>query len=327
MTTASAMDGEPERVNLSAPSELKNARLDRALAAMLPKLSRTYLKELIGAGHVRVDGQVVTKAGTPLEAPCEIELVLARRRNVRFEPADPAALKVLFEDEALIVIDKPPGMLAHPTANSIGASVCELAAARYGALPTLQGKDRPGIVHRLDAGTSGVMVLARTSEAFADLMQQFRLRSVEKHYLALVYGEPRFDSGWVEAAIERDPRDSGRMAVAADGQGRDARTFYTVLERMAGLCLIRAEPKSGRTHQIRVHLTSIGLPLVGDKLYRRKGGHSLRLPADAPTPPRQCLHAQTLTFTHPASKERVRFEADLPVDFARMLEWARARAT
>ncbi len=326
MTTESATDGEFERVRLSAPPDLKSARLDRALAAMLPDLSRTYLKELIEGGHVRVAGEVVSKAGAPLAGPCEIELELAPRRNLRVESGDPATLSVLFEDEALIVIDKPAGVLAHPTANSLGASVCELAAARYGALPTLQGKDRPGIVHRLDAGTSGVMVLARTAPAFAALMQQFRLRSVEKQYLALVYGEPRFDSGWIEAAIERDPKDSGRMAVAADGQGRDARTFYSVLERLGGLSLIRAEPKSGRTHQIRVHLTSIGLPLVGDKLYRRKGGHSIRLPADAPTPARQCLHAQCLTLTHPLSNERMRFEAALPSDFARMLEWARTHA-
>lgn len=326
MTTASAMDGEFERVRLTAPPDLKSARLDRALAVLLPDLSRTYLKELIERGQVRVGGEVVSKAGAPIAGPCEIEIVLARRLSVRVEAGDPATLSVLFEDDALIVIDKPPGVLAHPTANSLGASISELAAARYGALPTLQGKDRPGIVHRLDAGTSGVMALARSAPAFAALMQQFRERSVEKHYLALVYGEPRFDSGWIEAAIDRDPRDSGRMAVAADGQGRDARTFYTVLERLAGLSLIRAEPKSGRTHQIRVHLTSIDLPLLGDKLYRRKGGHSVRLPEDAPIPKRQCLHAQSLTLTHPLTQERMRFEAPLPADFTRVLEWARARA-
>lgn len=316
--------GSDETVHLSVSPEVKSERLDRALAELLPKLSRTHIKELIEAGHVRIDGRPALRCGAALVGPCEVEVTVAARRSLRVEQGDPASLVVLHEDQDLIVIDKPPGVLAHPTDNSVGASIAELAAVRYGPLPILQGKDRPGIVHRLDAGTSGVMVLARTPEAFGQLMQQFRERSVEKRYVALTFGEPRFETGWVETPIERDPRNSGRMAVAIAGEGREARTFYRVIERFAGLALIGAEPKSGRTHQIRVHLTSIGMPLVGDKLYRRKGGPSLRLPADAPVPPRQCLHAQSLAFTHPSTNERLTFEAPLAADFARMLDWTRA---
>lgn len=327
MSTGSGAPDAQEIVRLSIAPEVKSARLDRALAELLPHLSRTHIKELIVGGHVRIAGQPVNRARAPLIGPCEIEVTIAPRRNLRVERGDPSTLVVLYEDEALIVIDKPPGVLAHPTESSMGASVSDLAAARYGVLPTLQGKDRPGIVHRLDAGTSGVMVLARTAESFGHLMQQFRERTVEKRYVALVYGEPRFETGWVEAPIDRDPRNSGRMAVGAAGQGRDARTFYRVIERFAGLALIGAEPKSGRTHQIRVHLTSIGMPLVGDKLYRRKGGPSLRLPDDAPLPPRQCLHAQSLSLSHPSTGERLTFEAPLAADFARMLEWTRANAS
>jgi len=323
MTTGSTADDDAEVLRVALPPELKNERLDRALIRLLPGLSRTYVKELVEGGHVRVAGQLATKAGALVSGPSEIELTLARRRSLRVEAPDPRKLAVLFEDAHVVVIDKPPGVLAHPTESSVGSSIAELAALRYGPLPTLQGADRPGIVHRLDAGTSGVMVLARTPEAFAELMRQFRERTVAKSYLALVYGAPRFESGWIQAPIERDPRDSGRMAVAAAGAGRDARTFYSVLERFDGLALVRAEPKSGRTHQIRVHFTSIELPLVGDKLYRRRGGPSLRLPGEAPIPPRQCLHAQTLVFRHPASGESVRVEAPLAADFERMLEWTR----
>ncbi len=324
MDTESAADAPDGVRRLQAPPELKSQRLDRTLARLLPELSRTHIKELIEAGLVTANGQPQRKSGALIDGPCELQVTLAPRRNLRVERGDPASLIVLHEDEALVVIDKPPGVLAHPTLTSRGASISDLAAARYGELPTLQGRDRPGIVHRLDAGTSGVMVLARTEAAFAHLMQQFRERSIEKSYLALVYGEPRFDTGWVETGIERDPRDSSRMAVAAPGEGRDARTFYSVAERFAGLTLISAQPKSGRTHQIRVHLTSIGLALVGDKLYRRRGGHSIRLAADAPVPARQCLHASKLSFTHPLTAERVTFEAPLPADFEAMLTWARA---
>jgi len=323
MTTASSDSSGASELRVPISAKLKSERLDRALARLLPELSRAHIKELIEAGHVRLDGVPATKPSTPIVRDVEAQLTLAPRKNRRVEVGDPESLRVLYEDDALVVIDKPPGVLAHPTDTASGASISELAVSRYGELPTLQGADRPGIVHRLDAGTSGVMVLARTADAFRQLMQQFRDRRVEKHYLALVYGEPRFDSGWIEAGIARDEKYPGRMAIAAEGEGREARTYYEVVERFRGLALVRAQPKSGRTHQIRVHLTSIGLPLVGDKLYRRKGGHSIRLADDAPTPARQCLHAASLRFVHPTSGESVSFEAAPAPDFARMLEWVR----
>lgn len=326
MTTGSEGAAGPEPIRLRTASDLKRARIDRVLVGLLPQLSRTHIKELIDGGHVQLNGASIRRAGDLIEGECEFVVTLAPRRNLRVESGDPNALTVLHEDEALIVIDKPPGMLAHPTESARGNSVAELAALRFGALPTLQGDDRPGVVHRLDAGTSGVMVLARTRDAFVALMQQFRARSVEKTYNALAYGEPRFDTGWIDAPITRDPRDSGRMALATPGEGREARTFYRVLERFAGLALLEAQPKTGRTHQIRVHLTSIGMPLVGDKLYRRKGGHSIQLPSAAPIPARQCLHASAITLEHPTSGERVTYQAPLAADFAAMLEWVRSNA-
>jgi 23S rRNA pseudouridine1911/1915/1917 synthase len=313
----------PERQTVRVPPESAGQRLDRVLVALAPGLSRMHVKELIQDGRVTVDGLVSTKPGIEVNGGQELTYEIAPRRKLRFEPGDPRSLQVLHEDEALIVIDKPPGVLSHPSDTVSGASVSELAVLRFGPMPSLQGPDRPGIVHRLDAGTSGVMVLARTEPAFLDLMRQFRAREVAKVYLALVYGEPRFDSGWIEGALERSPDDSSRMQVSATGSGRPAQTFYEVRERFRGLSLVAAQPKTGRTHQIRVHLASAGMPLVGDKLYRRKGGHSIRLPDEAPIPPRQCLHASELRFRHPLTGEPVRFEAPLPEDFARMLAWAR----
>jgi 23S rRNA pseudouridine1911/1915/1917 synthase len=308
----------------SVPATLQGARLDRALCVLIPDTTRGYAKELIVGGHVRVDGAVVTKPGTLVAQRGSLEISLAPRRPGRIDAADLALLRVLHEDDDLIVIDKPQGVLAHPTVSASGATVSELAVLRYGPLPTLQGDDRPGIVHRLDAGTSGVMVLARTEHAFAELMRQFRAREVTKTYLALVYGEPRFDTGWVEAPIARGKDDPSRMSIAPSGEGRAAATYYEVRERFRGLSLIAAQPKTGRTHQIRVHLTSVGMPLVGDRLYKRRGGPSLILPPDAPVPARQCLHAWRLRFKHPTNGEMVEFEAPPPADFERMLAWVRA---
>jgi 23S rRNA pseudouridine1911/1915/1917 synthase len=305
------------------PAELSGARLDRVLCTLAPALSRTHAKELIVGGHVALDGATASKPGAPVAGDALLEVTFAPRVRARVDAAEPDALRVLHEDDALVVIDKPAGMLAHPTTTASGATVSELAVARYGPLPALQGDDRPGVVHRLDAGTSGVMVLARTASAFADLMQQFRAREVHKTYLALVYGEARFDTGWIDAPIERESA-SSRMAIAAPGAGRSAATYYVVRERFRGMTLIAAEPRTGRTHQIRVHLASIDLPLVGDKLYRRRGGHSLRLPSEAPVPARQCLHAWRIRFRHPLTRAEVEFEAPPPADFERMLAWARS---
>jgi len=306
---------------LTLPEGYEGRRIDRVLAELVPALSRSHWKELFEAGLVRVDGATCERPSTEVTVGSRVEFTVAARAKHREEAPDPQQLVVLHEDEALVVIDKPPGVLAHPTDTRSGATISDLAAARYGALPTLQGEDRPGIVHRLDAGTSGVMVLARTESAFEHLMNQFRAREVRKTYRALVYGTPRFDTGWIDAPLERDSGDSSRMVVARPGEGREAQTYYVVERRFRGLSLVAAQPKTGRTHQIRVHLTHAGMPLVGDKLYRRKGGPSLRLPAEAPVPPRQCLHAAEICFVHPLTGQPVSYAAPLAADFAAMLAW------
>jgi len=305
------------------PRELDGARLDRCLAQLAPETSRTHLKELILAGCVRANGAVLGRPGVAVAAGQRLEVEWRERRAAREEDASGAGLEVLWEDEHLAVIDKPPGVLVHPSSAVRGATISELAVRRWGPLPVLQGTDRPGIVHRLDAGTSGLIVIARTEPAAEGLLRAFRERAVEKLYLALVYGDPRFDSGWIEAPIERSARHPERMQTAQPGAGRAAETAYAVRERFAGFALLSCSPKTGRTHQIRVHLASIGLPLAGDPLYRRRGGPSIVLPSEAPALARQALHASALAFDHPVGGERLAFESPLPADFATLLAWLR----
>jgi len=298
-------------------------RLDRCLSVLIPGISRTHVVELIRSGAVRIGGSLPARPSQALEAGQTVEVELRGRASLR--PAGPArALHVVYEDAHMAILDKPPGVLAHPTGVARGGTISELARERYGELPSLQGADRPGIVHRLDAGTSGLMVIARTEPAFAHLMQQFRSRSVVKSYLALVYGEPRFDTGWIETPLARSESNPERMEVVEPGEGREAETYYEVRERFRGFALLECRPRTGRTHQIRVHLRSIGHPLVGDPLYRRRGGPAVVLPPEAPQIGRQALHAASLELEHPSSGERVRFEAEVPGDFEAVLGWMRA---
>jgi len=318
------LDSSPSPVQrFQVPLEMQGARLDRCLAALMPEVSRTRIQAWIAEGAVRVDGSLPAKPGVSVNAGAQLE-VEARERNLQ-RREDPAAVRlpILFADEHLIVVDKPAGWLAHPTATLRGATVSELAVRDFGDLPSAQGRDRPGIVHRLDAGTSGVMVLARSELAVESLLRQFRGRSVQKNYTAIVHNQPRFDSDWIEAAIGRNPKAPQKRITVPEGVGRASATFYTVRERLRGFALLDCQPKTGRTHQIRVHLTHIGLPIVGDRMYKHHGPLRVPLAKSAPQLARQALHAARLEFEHPATGERVAFEAPLPADMAELLAWLR----
>jgi 23S rRNA pseudouridine1911/1915/1917 synthase len=297
-------------------------RLDLFLAAQPEIGSRPRAKELVDAGRVTVGGR-----------PAKAGQVLISGQQVRFSlppppppPAPPPdfALRVLFEDPHLLVIDKQPGLAAHPPAGAREpvVSVASLAVARCGPLPAVAGADRPGIVHRLDKETSGVMVLAKDEESFHFVKAQFKARTVRKEYLALAWGEARFDSDHIERNLAVHPRYGDRMTVVDDG-GREASTYYEVVERFAGLTLFRCLPKTGRTHQIRVHLASIGHSLVGDRMYRSRRIGDASLPQGAPDPGRHCLHAARIELRHPRTHEPVVFAAPLPADFAALLAWLR----
>jgi 23S rRNA pseudouridine1911/1915/1917 synthase len=326
-------------------SDQLGRRLDHVLVELVPGYSRSRLQALVKDGCVAVDGAEVRKANYLFEAPAVVAVTLpgARPAAVDVGGAPIRALTILHVDADVIVIDKPAGLASHPKLSAGseaggaplvpfgGLSVADLAAAQFGALPVGQGLGRPGIVHRLDRLTSGVMVLARTDVAMEALMSQFRHRTVEKTYLALVHGEPRFDSLWVDVPLAANPTSPDRQRVASreqldSGEAREAETYVEVRERLGPCTLLACQPKTGRTHQIRVHLQHSGLPIVGDRIYHARGALASPLPPDAPVPQRQCLHASTLAFDHPTTGERMRCEAPLPADLETLLNHLRRRA-
>ncbi|MEE8468964.1 MAG: RluA family pseudouridine synthase [Planctomycetota bacterium] len=316
--------GHEHELRRRVPHDLAGGRLDLVLVALTQGLSRTRLQNLIKSGLVQIDGEVTRQAKTTVEA--------GARLRVEFPPEAPAvgvegeaivSLSVIHEDEHILVVDKPAGLLVHSNRRSRGGSLADLAQREFGPLPAAQGEDRPGIVHRLDRLTSGVLVLGRTPQALAHLMRQFLERRVEKTYLALCHGAPRFDTEWIQAPIGSNPRHRERRRVVPEGEGRSAETYIERREDFSGVCLMLAQPKTGRTHQIRVHLFHVGLPVVGDRVYRHRGALRHPIPEEAPVMQRQALHAAVLEFDHPVSGERLRFEAPMPADMTALLEWLR----
>lgn len=302
-------------------------RLDRFLVERLEGWSRSRLQGLIRDGLVEVGGRAERKAGAPLAAGASVRVELPPR-DPKATPEQGRSLVVLHEDEALLVVDKPAGLLTHRLESGAEVSLAELAEARCGPLPSVQGEGRPGIVHRLDRHTSGVVVLAKQAPALEALLRQFRDREVKKTYAVLTAGEPRFASDWIEAPLGRDPRRPDRVRVLTPAEGgREAATFYEVQERLDGFTYLHCFPKTGRTHQIRVHLNHLGLEVLGDTVYRLRNSRLPSLPPEAPKPRRQMLHALRLELKHPVSGEPLEFEAELPADFGALLAWLKSRSS
>lgn len=306
----------------SVPSELDGARLDVVLARLVPSLSRTRLQELVRDGRVELAGEHVRRPGTRVVSGQGLSIEMQGEAAAATERVPVAPLVVLFEDEHLAAIDKPAGVITHPTEKYRGGTISDLAVEHFGDLPTVHGEDRPGIVHRLDRLTSGVLLIGKTRAALEGLKTAFKERRVTKTYLAIVYGSPRFDSDWIETWIRPPARPGDRLRTAPEGEGRDAQTYYEVIERFDRSACVRCRPKTGRTHQIRVHMSSIGHALVGDPLYRPRHT-SLVLPSAAPSLRRQALHAAAIAFDHPVTGERIEVEAPLPADMRGLLEWLR----
>ncbi|MBN1137585.1 MAG: RluA family pseudouridine synthase [Anaerolineae bacterium] len=298
------------RIELAVDSG--GARLDRFLAQQTANLSRSAIQRLIDAGQVTVNGEPV-KTSYKVR-PGDLVVAWVPQPEQVGPAAEAIPLDIVYEDQALIVVNKPAGMVIHPApghqrgtlVNALLAHLPDLAATGEGA-----GNARPGIVHRLDRDTSGLVLVAKNEQVRRALQRQFKARQVHKVYVALLEGRLQAARGRIEAPLGRDPRHRQRMAVVPGG--REAITEYRLLSSYAGgdYSLVEAEPKTGRTHQIRVHFASIGHPVVGDPVYGRR---RTRLPT-----PRQFLHAQRLGFTHPLTGQPLEFEAPLPDDLAAVL--------
>lgn len=322
--TPSPSPADPGRIDVLAPAEAAGSRADRFLADAIGSLSRSRVKALIEAGHA-------TRDGAPMTDPSET--VRAGARYVLDVPPPVAAvpqpqaipLTILFEDRDLIVVDKPAGLVVHPApGNQDGTLVNALLAHAGEDLPGIGGEKRPGIVHRLDKDTSGVMVAAKSERAHRALSEAFAARALDRAYLALAWGLPAPTEGEISAPIGRHPADRKRMAVVTRG-GKDATTRYRTRRAWgAAVSLVECRLLTGRTHQIRVHMAHIGHPLVGDPVYLRRTPAAARLLPDAPRAallafPRQALHAATLGFTHPVTGQPLSFESPLPPDFAALV--------
>jgi len=294
-------------IQLEAAPTDAGRRLDAYLHARLPEYSRSRIQQWIESGSVRVDG-AAQKRSYQLRGGEQIQVEPAEPAPLRATPED-LPLEILYEDAEVIAVDKPAGMVVHAGAGVHDGTLVNALLHRFQNLSGVGGALRPGIVHRLDRFTSGVILVARTDAAHRDLAAQFESRSVEKIYLALVHGEMKTDRGRIESPIARDPARRVRMTSRL-ARGRSALTEYRVLQRFEKFTLLEVRIGTGRTHQIRVHLASLHHPVAGDKLY------------GAPSSPlgRNFLHAHRITFTSPASGNRVTVASPLPDELQRYLD-------
>lgn len=303
---------EREVRNLSIPEGLNQERVDAALSRLLG-LSRNVIVGLIEAGEISRDGKAVGKSDRVITGD-QLEVILPAAKGEAKLVATPIdGLKVVYDDEFLIVIDKPVGIAAHPSPGWQGATVVGAIFAAGYQLATSGAAERQGVVHRLDVGTSGLMVVAKNEIAYSSLKDQFRNRTVSKVYHALVQGHMDPTVGTIDAPIDRHPREDYRFAVVANG--KPSITHYKTLEVFPAVTLLEIELETGRTHQIRVHFSALHHPLVGDLTYGSDPALAMKLSISRPW-----LHAKRLAFDHPGSGERMSFNAEYPADLTRSLE-------
>jgi 23S rRNA pseudouridine1911/1915/1917 synthase len=285
-------------------------RLDKFLVEQLQEFSRSRIQGLIADGFVDVNGRAAKKAGQPLESGSQV--------TVRIPPAAPTELvaediplDILFENDDLLVINKPAGMVVHPAAGHASGTLVNAVLGYDPEIEGIGGEERPGVVHRLDKETSGLILLAKNERAHRWLQDQFRLRKVEKTYLALVDGKPPTPSGRVETYIGRDPSHRKKMAIVSESRGREAISEYKTVESFKDHTLLEFHPLTGRTHQIRLHCAFLGCPIVGDEVYgRKKSSIEIR---------RHFLHAYKLKIVLPGEEQPRFFEAPLPEELEKVL--------
>jgi 23S rRNA pseudouridine1911/1915/1917 synthase len=308
----------PETLNFQVSESNVDTRLDSFLAAQIDGWSRARLQRLIEDEEVLINGKPA-KASYKLRAGDEIEVELTAPPAATFTPED-IPLEIIFEDDSLIVVNKPAGLVVHPAAGIHSGTLANALAYHFQKLSKRAGDIRPGIVHRLDKDTSGLMVVAKNEATHENLADQFRAREVFKSYVALVHGVVKQQSGRIEQPIARDPRTRIRMAVVRAGRG--ALSLYKIRKSFKSFTLLDVELKTGRTHQIRVHLSWLKHPVVGDEVYgggRDKTVQDVRLRAAIRKLHRQFLHAERLGFRHPTSGELLQFIAPLPPELSQLL--------
>lgn len=306
-------------VTFSVPEDSAGQRLDAFLASQIEGWSRARLQRLIEEGDVLVNRRV-SKPSYKLRANDEIEAELTSLPTATFKPED-IAIEVVYEDDDLIVVNKAAGMVVHPAAGSASGTLANALAFHFQNLSTAAGAARPGIVHRLDKDTSGLLVVAKTEAAHENLADQFRARDVFKSYVALVHGQVGKDRGEIDQPIARDPRHRTRMAVVRDG--RPALSVYRARERFERFTLLDIEPKTGRTHQIRVHLAWIKHPVVGDETYGSGRDNTVADPkirGRIAKLDRHFLHAEKLGFRHPKTGEQMNFNAPLSIELKELVD-------
>jgi len=298
-------------VNIDVPEALAGERLDR-IVALESGLSRHEVTDLIARGAVTVNDRVATKGSLRLVDADRIAVEMPEARSDALEPDSSIEFSVVYDDHDIIVVDKPAGLVVHPGAGNPGGTLANGLLARYPEISGVGEADRPGIVHRLDGGTSGLMVVARTEAARQGLVEMLGVHDVTRQYRALSWGEVHGEDGTIDAPLGRSTRERTKMAVVADG--RDAITHYAVVDRFnlpAKLTLLECTLETGRTHQIRVHLAAIGHPVVGDTRYGR-ARPALRCG-------RPFLHAERLAFAHPITEAPMEFASPLPADLQAVL--------
>jgi 23S rRNA pseudouridine1911/1915/1917 synthase len=308
-------------------------RIDAYLASRYSDYSRCVIQKIIDADAVLVDGRPV-KASYRVRPGDRVQIRLPDLPETTPQPEE-IPLEVVYEDEVLTVVNKPPGMVTHPSRGNWRGTLVNALQFHYDTLSTLAGEHRPGIIHRLDRDTTGLLIVAKEERAHRKLALQFELREIQKEYLALVSGVPQRHSDYIEQSIGFHPTNRQKMAIRipADG-GKEAATFYEVLERFRGFALVACHPRTGRTHQIRIHLTHIGHPILADKLYsgrdrftlgdllgpEQRRALSFTPESDVTLIDRQALHAHSLQFRHPLTDQELSLTAPLPLDFQRTLD-------
>lgn len=300
-----------ERVEKFHFDEQNSDRLDKFLVSNLPGFSRARIRGLIADGFVTVNGAGAKKAGQVIEDGDDIEVRIPPPMPSGLIPED-IPLDIIFENDDLIVVNKPAGMVVHPAAGHYSGTLVNAVLGYDPDLEGIGGEERPGLVHRLDKETSGLIVLAKNERAHNWLQEQFRLRQVEKTYLALVDGKPPTPTGRVEAPIARDPSHRKKMAIVSPGKGREAVSEYKTLESFKNHTLLEFRPHTGRTHQIRLHCQFLGCPIVGDSVYGKR--------TVTATINRHFLHAFRLKIILPNEKQPRTFEADLPEELKNVLD-------